>query len=70
MCGDDPDDGMADLAAGLEGQPLLHRSIIAGHRFIGHTQVGAQHVDARLPVVLPVISQARHRIHRGQPDGW
>ena len=53
-----------------EGQPLLHRGIIAGPRFIRHAQVGAQHVNTHLPVVLPVISQARHRIDRGQPDGW
>ena len=69
MCGDHPDDGVADLAAGLEGQPLLHGGIIAGPRFIRHAQVGAQHVNTHLPVILPVISQARHRIHPGHPDG-
>jgi len=70
MRGDDPDDGVADLAAGPEGQPLLHGGIIAGLRFIRHAQVAAQHLDTHLPVVLPVISQARHRIHPGQPDRW
>ena len=68
---------MADLAAGLEGKPLFRRGIFARVGLIGHAQVGAQNVDTRLPVVLPVIvmavlpviGQARHRVHPGQAHG-
>jgi len=35
----------------------------------GHAQVGAEHVDAGLPVCLPVIGQARHGVDSGQPHG-
>ena len=66
--GDDPDDGVADFAAGLEGKPLRRGSILARVGLVWHAQVGAQHIDAGLPVLLPVISQARHGIHPGQPD--
>jgi len=67
--GDDPDDGVADVAAGLEGQPLLQRGILAGVWFVGHAQIAAEHIDAGLPILLPIISQARHRIDPGELDG-
>ena len=66
--GDDPDDGVADFAAGPEGKPLRPGSILARIGLVWHAQIGAQHVDAGLPVLLPVIRQARHGIHPGQPD--
>ena len=66
--GDDPDDGVADFAAGPEGKPLRLGSILARIGLVWHAQIGAQHIDARLPVLGPVISQARHGIHPGQPD--
>jgi hypothetical protein len=34
--------------------------------FVGQTQVGAQDIDAGLPALLPVISQARHGIANGR----
>ena len=67
--GDDPDDGVAHLAAGAEGQPLRRRCPLARVGLVGHAQVGAQHVDAGLPVRPPVIGQARHGMHPGQPHG-
>ena len=45
-------------------------SVLARIGLVGHAQIGAQHIDAGLPVFLPVISQARHGVHPGQPDGW
>ena len=39
--GDDPDDGMADFAAGPEGKPLRPGSLIAWIWLIRHAQVGA-----------------------------
>jgi len=68
VIGDDPDDGVADFAVGLEGKTLLLRSIMARVRLIGHAQIGTQHVDAGLPVLLPVIGQTCHGVHPGQPD--
>ena len=65
VSGDDPDDGVADFPGGLEGKPLRLGSILAGVGLIRHPQVSAQHVDAGLPVLLPVISQARHGVHPG-----
>ena len=67
--GDDPDDGVADFAAGPEGKPLRLGSILARVGLVGHAQIGAQHIDAGLPVLRPVIGQARHGVHPGQPDG-
>jgi len=69
MRSDDPDDSVADLAAGLEGKPHRLRSLIARVSLVGHPQVAAQHIDTGLPVLLPVISQTRHGVHPGQPDG-
>ena len=45
MCGDDPDDGVADLAADPPGQPLLHRGITAGLRFIRTTEITVDDQD-------------------------
>ena len=66
--GDDPDDGVADFAAGPEGKPLRPGSLVARIGLVGHAQIAAQHIDAGLPVLRPVIRQARHGIHPGQPD--
>ena len=59
---------MADFAAGPEGKPLWLGSILARIGLVWHAQIAAQHIDAGLPVLGPVISQARHGIHPGQPD--
>ena len=61
--GDDPDDRVADFADGLEGKSLRLGSVLARIGLVWHAQIGAQHVDAGLPVFLPVISQARHGVH-------
>ena len=63
VCGDDPDDGVADFADGLEGKSLRLGSVLAGIRLVWHAQIGAQHIDAGLPVFLPVISQTCHGVH-------
>ena len=68
--GDDPDDSVADFADGLEGKPLRPGGVLARIGLIWHAQIGAQHIDAGLPVFLPVISQARHGVHPSQPDSW
>jgi len=50
--GDDPDDGVADLAVRQKSQPGLS---LARIRVVRHSQVSAEHIDAGLPVLLPVI---------------
>jgi hypothetical protein len=55
----DANNRVADLAESLEGEPLSPGSIRAGIGLVRHPQVGAQHIDAGLPVLLPVISQPR-----------
>ena len=57
--GDDPDDGVADFADGLEGKSFRLGSVLAGIGLVWHARVGAQHIDAGLPVFPPVISQTR-----------
>ena len=64
VCGDDSDDGVANLAAGLEGKP--HRGGVAclsGLRLVWRGQKGTSYVDAGLPVRLPVICQACHGVY-------
>src|SRR5262249_60048217 len=48
---DDPDDGMADLAAGPERKPLLLRGLVARVRLLGHAQVAAPPIHASLPLL-------------------
>ena len=66
--GDDPDDSVTYLAAGLVSGPFSRGSVVARIRIGGQAQIGTQHIDAGLPVPGPVIRQARHGIHPGQPD--
>jgi hypothetical protein len=66
--GDDPDHGVADFPAGPEGKPLRRASILPRIGLVRHAQVAAENIDAGLPVLRPVFSQARHGIHPGQPD--
>jgi hypothetical protein len=68
MCGDDPDVGVADLTDTAECEPLRCRGLVTRLGLIGNTQIGAQNVDASLPVLLPVVGQARHGMHPGQAD--
>jgi hypothetical protein len=70
MGADEPDDGEADFAAGPECKPLRLRSVIARIRFVGQAQVGAENVDAGLPVLLPVVGQPGHGVHAGQAYRW
>jgi hypothetical protein len=70
MRGNDLDDSVADFAASTKGHSLRCGSGLARVGLVWHAQVGAQYVDAGLPVFLPVIRQARHGVHAGQPDGW
>jgi len=65
--GDDPDDGVADFADGLEGKSLRLGSVPAEIGLVWHPQIGAQYVDAGLTVLLLVISQARHGVYPSQP---
>src|SRR5690606_33711882 len=39
-----------------------------GRRSVGHPPRRAQHVDAHLAALGPVVRQAGHRIHPSQPD--
>jgi hypothetical protein len=59
----DPDDSVANLAIGAEGEPLLSGSTVTWVRLIGQAQVRAQHINAGLPV-LPLAR--RH----DQPSCW
>ncbi len=68
--GDDADDRVADFADSLEGKPLRLGSVLAGIRPVRHAKIGAQHIDAGLPIFLPVIGQARHGVNPSQPDSW
>jgi len=61
--GDDPDDDVADLSAGPVRGPFSRGSLVARVRIVGQAQVGTEHVNARLPVLGPVISQTRHGVH-------
>src|SRR5262249_17986738 len=63
--GNDPDYGVTDLADGLKGKSLRLGSVLTRIGFIWHAQIGAKHVDAGLPVFLPVVGQARHGVHPG-----
>jgi hypothetical protein len=68
VCDDEPDEGMADFAAAAEVQLLLRPSVAARIRLVGQAQVCAQDINTGLPVRRPVIGEARHGIHPGQPD--
>jgi hypothetical protein len=68
MRGDDPDDGVANLAATAERESFLSRGVVRWFGFVGHPQVGAQNVDAGLAVLLPVIGEACHCVYPSQPD--
>ena len=68
MVADQTDDGVPHLPVSPVGSPLGRFGIVARVRIVGQAQVAAQHIDAGLPVFAPVISQARHGIHPGQPD--
>ena len=68
MRGDDPDDGMAHFPVRPVSGPVSRDGILARLQSIGQAQITAQHINAGLPVLGPVIRQARHGIHPGQPD--
>jgi hypothetical protein len=55
MLCDYSDDGVTHFTAGAEGEPVTNRSTLAGVRLIGHTQIGAQHVNTCLPILFPVV---------------
>jgi hypothetical protein len=61
---------VAHLLFGPIRELLRRRSGLAWVGFVGHTQKGAQHIDAGLPVRFPVIGQACHGMHASQPDCW
>ena len=67
---DEPDDGVAHLPVRPVSGPFGWGGVLARVRVVGQAQVGAQHVDAGLPVLLPVIGEPRHGVHAGQPDRW
>jgi hypothetical protein len=60
--------GILPLPAGPEGKPLASGGILSRIRLVRHAQITAQHINAGLPVLRPVIRQARQRIYPGQPD--
>jgi hypothetical protein len=61
----DPDDGVPDFAAGRKGKSLRLGSLFTWVRLLWHAQVGTQHIDAGLPVLLPVVSQSGHGVYAG-----
>ena len=52
----------------LLDKPLRAGSFVARIGLVRHAQIGAQHIDAGLPVLGPVIRQARHDMHPGESD--
>jgi hypothetical protein len=66
--GDDPDDGVADFAVSLEGTPVPQWNLFTRIRLIWDAQIAAQHINAGLPILRPVIGQDRHGVHPGQLD--
>jgi hypothetical protein len=67
---DEPDDRVAHFPVRLVSGPFGRVSVVARARIVGQTQVGAQHVDAGLPVLLPVVGQPGHGVHAGQAYCW
>jgi hypothetical protein len=63
MRGNNAGDRTPDFAKGLEGLLLRLGSILARIGWVRHAHIGAEHVNAGLPVSLPVISQSRHGVH-------
>ena len=68
MVADEPDDGVAHLPVRPVGGPLRRFGVVAWVGVIGQSQVGAENIDAGLPVLRPVIGQPRHSVNPGQPD--
>jgi hypothetical protein len=54
------------LAASLRRNPVLLASVLSWVRWVRHAQVGTQHIDTSLPVLLPVIGQPSHRVNGSQ----
>ena len=67
---DEPDDGVAHFPVRPVSGPFGRVSVVARVRIVGQAQVGAQNVDAGLPVLLPVIGQPGHGVHAGQAYRW
>ncbi|MEU8990420.1 hypothetical protein AB0C98_28955 [Streptomyces sp. NPDC048558] len=63
MVADDADDGLAYL-------PLARLVALGGVvGFVGHTEVGAQDVDADLALFRPVVGEAGESVDAGETDG-
>src|SRR5215831_6986659 len=67
MTGDDVHGGLAHLLLGLEPPPDRRAGPAARVWLVSPPQVGAQHVNAGLPVLWPVVGQPGHRMDAGQP---
>ena len=61
MITDQPKDGDSDVFLALRRLP----GFVMGR----HPEVRAQHVHTRLPLLRPIVGQARHRVHAGEDDG-
>src|SRR6266567_2159599 len=66
---DDADDSVVDLAFGLPGEAVVLARVVGGLGLVGHAQVGAEDVDAGLPLVGPVVGEAGHSVNAGEADG-
>jgi len=66
--GDDPDDRVAHFADGLKSKSLRRRSVLSRVGLVRHAQIATQDINAGLPVLCPVVSQAGHGVHPSQPD--
>ncbi|MET4670476.1 hypothetical protein ACIF6H_35710 [Streptomyces microflavus] len=59
---DGGDDGEADFALAVP------ECGCGGVGLVGHAEVGAEHVDANLPLFGPVVGEACHGVDPGEPD--
>ena len=57
---------MAHFPVGPVSGPFSRVGAVARVGVVGQAQVGAENVDAGLPVLLPVVGQPGHGVHAGQ----
>src|SRR5262249_51175935 len=69
MGGDDPDNGMANVASGIELQAVRWRSAPPPILRTGRPQIRAERIYTRLPMRGPVIGEPCQSTHPGQLDG-
>ena len=63
MRGDEADDGVAHLPVRAVSGPVRRGGAVTRVGVIGQSQVGAQDINAGLPVLGPVVGQPGHGVH-------